>query len=567
MLAYRSIKNNNGGNTKGVNGHTIRHIQNMSSQELIRYVRNRLTRYKPHKVRRVEIPKENGKTRPLGIPSIEDRLIQQCIKQIMEPICEAKFHKHSYGFRPNRRTEHAVGRFLALANMFGLHYCVDIDIKGFFDNVNHSKLLKQIWSLGIRDKNLLCVIKKILKAEIEGIGVPTKGTPQGGILSPLLANIVLNELDWWISNQWETINFKRSTVRYKSADVNKPYGQRTADAIKVKSNLKKMFIVRYADDFKIMCSNYDDARRVFIATKSWLNERLGLEVSEEKSKITNLRKNNSEFLGFKFKLKKKNGRLVIKSNVSEKAKKKIRKTLKSKIKDIAENTNSETVVKYNAAVLGIHNYYSVANNVSYDFREIGYSINRTLYNRLKRVFSKKGVTSKAFDKYYSNYKNGVVNVANVKIFPITGVKMRNPMCFSQEICDYTEKGRNLIYKKVGKISSNTIKWVMESTNKNNPTEFNDNRISLFVAQSGRCAVSGLNINPRNMEVHHIDMNRKNNEYKNLIIIHKSVHKLVHVVREDVIAKYLNELNLDDKGLKKLNKLRNKIGNSEVIIAK
>ena len=80
-------------------------------------------------------------------------------------------------------------------------------------------------------------------------------------------------------------------------------------------------------------------------------------------------------------------------------------------------------------------------------------------------------------------------------------------------------------------------------------------------------MSGLNINPLNMEVHHIDMNRKNNEYKNLIIIHKSVHKLVHVVREDVIAKYLNELNLDDKGLKKLNKLRNKIGNSKVIIAK
>ena len=108
---------------------------------------------------------------------------------------------------------------------------------------------------------------------------------------------------------------------------------------------------------------------------------------------------------------------------------------------------------------------------------------------------------------------------------------------------------------------------MESTNKNNPTEFNDNRISLFVAQSGKCAVSGLNINPLNMEVHHIDMNRKNNEYKNLVIIQKSVHKLVHVVREDVIAKYLNELNLDDKGLKKLNKLRNKIGNSKVIIAK
>ena len=99
----------------------------------------------------------------------------------MEPICEAKFHKHSYGFRPNRNTHHAIGRFRFLAFTVKLEYVVDIDIKGFFDNVGHSKLLKQIWSMGIHDKNLLCVISKLLKAPIQGEGVPQKGTPQGGI--------------------------------------------------------------------------------------------------------------------------------------------------------------------------------------------------------------------------------------------------------------------------------------------------------------------------------------------------------------------------------------------------
>lgn len=137
----------------------------------------------------------------LGIPTIEDRLIQQCIKQILEPILEAKFYEHSYGFRPERNTGHAIARVQALTKK-GYHFVVDIDIKGFFDNVNNGKLLKQLWTLGIREKRLLSVISRMLKAKIDGIGIPEKGTPQGGILSPLLANVVLNELDWWIASQW-----------------------------------------------------------------------------------------------------------------------------------------------------------------------------------------------------------------------------------------------------------------------------------------------------------------------------------------------------------------------------
>ncbi|BDP77711.1 hypothetical protein EfmAA242_19390 [Enterococcus faecium] len=121
-----------------------------------------------------------------------DRLIQQCIKQVLEPICEAKFSENSYGFRPNRSVENAIKATYNRLQISQLHYVIEFDIKGFFDNVNHSKLIKQIWAMGIRDKHLIFILKRILKAPIKmtngTITYPEKGTPKGGIISPLLAD-------------------------------------------------------------------------------------------------------------------------------------------------------------------------------------------------------------------------------------------------------------------------------------------------------------------------------------------------------------------------------------------
>lgn len=312
-MAYRNLKGNKGSSTPGVDGLSFKDLSAIPSELFVKKVRDKIWNYQPKAVKRVYIPKPNGKMRPLGIPTVIDRVVQQSVLQVMEPICEAKFYAHSYGFRPNRSTKEAVAFCYKLAQHDGYHFVVDVDIKGFFDNVNHGKLLKQIWSLGIRDKRLICLISKMLKAPIEENDerwIPDKGTPQGGVLSPLLANIVLNELDWWIASQWEEMQVQKSLPSDMCRNSNGSWNKGALYRRLRKTSLKEVRIVRYADDFKVFCKSYDEAVRMKRAVEMWLWERLKLETSPEKSKITNLTTGYSDFLGIRFRLIQKGVRCV-----------------------------------------------------------------------------------------------------------------------------------------------------------------------------------------------------------------------------------------------------------------
>lgn len=387
MLAYRNIKRNTGSRTAGVDDLTMKHIEKLSSEEVIAKVRHKLAWYKPKPVRRVEIPKPNGKMRPLGIPAIWDRLVQQCILQVLDPICEAKFHDRSNGFRPNRSTEHAIAQCMRMIQIQHLHFVVDVDIKGFFDNVNHAKLMRQMWTLGLRDKRLLCIIKQMLKAPVvlpDGSKIfPDKGTPQGGILSPLLSNIVLNELDWWVSSQWEDIP-TQTVIKEGIAKNGTPNRSNKCRTLR-RSGLKEMYIIRYADDFRIFCRKRSDAVKTYHAVKLRLEERLKLQLSEEKSKIVNLRKNYSEFLGFKLKAVKRGKRYIVRSHMCDKAIRNTTQKLKAQIDYIQHPKDKKDKYKaislYNSMVMGIHQYFAIATLVNRDCNEITRSINIVLKNR------------------------------------------------------------------------------------------------------------------------------------------------------------------------------------------
>lgn len=566
MLAYRNLRKNSGSKTAGVDKKTISDLNKWSDKKLVNHVQRKLDWYVPNAVRRVEIPKDNGKKRPLGIPTIMDRLIQQCILQVLEPICEAKFFKRSNGFRPTHSAENAIAQAERMIQNIGCYYVIDIDIHGFFDNVNHGKLLKQMWALGIRDKKLLSIISAMLKAEVAGIGFPEKGTPQGGIISPLLSNIVLNELDWWVASQWEEMPTKRNYVHRIYANGT-PDKSNTIRALRSYTKLKECYLVRYADDFKIFCKKHSDAVKLFEATKQWLWERLGLEISPEKSKIVNVKRHYSEFLGFKLKVREKgkkpdgSKRYVIEAHVRDKALKKIRARSKEIIGQIRRTYDPKMeyrlIQKYNSYLIGIHNYYCIATHVNLDIHEIAFDVKKSLYNRLKHRLQRTGSISNRYIQEKYGRSREVRYLNGHAVVPIAYVQHRVPMDRKNRVNPYTPEGRTEIHKNLAGLNLAVMNHLMNTPAGQQSVEYNDNRIALYVAQKGKCAVSGIALDANQVDCHHkkpLSLGG-DDSYQNLIIVSDAVHILIHSSSERTIKKYLSDLQLNSKQLAKLNNLR------------
>lgn len=580
LLAFRNIKSNIGSKTPGTDKLMITDIGKLSANEVIKKVTFILTGsqhgYRPKPVRRKDIPKNGqpNKTRPLGIPCIWDRLIQQCIKQVLEPICEAKFSENSHGFRPNRSVEHAMATAYRHMQQSKLHFVVEVDIKGFFDNVNHSKLIKQMWAIGICDKQLIFILKRILNAPIRltngEIVQPKKGTPQGGIVSPLLANIVLNELDHWVESQWQEhpVAYKYSVKINKNGSIDKGNGY----VAMRQTNLKEMRIVRYADDFRIFCRTRIQADKAMIAVKKWLKERLKLEVSEDKSKVVNTKKKYMDFLGFKVKVCWKGHKWVVHSQMSNKAFKSAKEKLKNQIKKVAHHDKGRTVLeetkRFNAMVLGIQNYYRIATNISTDCSRIDRETMKVAMSRLKPARKRNGRLSKngrVLSKYEKNRygKSKMIRydrATHEPIYPIGYIRHKNPMSKRLVICSFTAEGRKEIHKNL-QINTNLLIQLMKQPTYKRSIEYTDNRISKFSAQWGKCAISGIQFqNTAEIHCHHIKPQALggSDKYKNLVLVLDIVHRLIHAIKEDTITQYLNALKLSKEQLLKLNKLREKV---------
>lgn len=549
-LAYRNLKKNAGSRTPGTDGKTIADLAKMSEPELIGFVQQKFNWYQPQSVRRKEIPKGNGKTRPLGIPTIMDRLIQQCVLQVMEPICEAKFCETSNGFRPNRGVENALAQAEKHMQKSNLHIVIDIDIKGFFDNVNHGKLLS--------------IISAMLKAEVAGIGFPEKGTPQGGILSPLLSNIVLNELDWWITSQWVGMptrhEYSGKIHENGTKDQSKKYRELR------KTNLKECYIVRYADDFKIFCRKHSDAVKLFEATRAWLKERLGLDISPEKSKIVNLKHAYSDFLGFRIKVHKgKRNQYVVISHIAPKALDRIKETAKKKVKAIQHSSGEmeefKAVSDYNSFVMGIHNYYRMATAASPDIQRLAFEIKISIKNRLQeRVRRRSNQTIPEYAKRYARSREIRFIGKNI-LLPIGYIQHHPPIHKKKSVNKYTAAGRAEIHKNLECVDMSILHSLMKNPITSATVEYNDNRISLYVAQQGKCAITKKQLSLEEIHCHHKKPKSLGggDNYANLIILHERIHRLIHATQKGTISAIMQTVQLNKQQLDKLNKLRKLAG--------
>lgn len=338
--AYQQVKRNKGaGGTDQMQVESLKDYLVENKDELIAAIFR--GSYRPNPVRRVDIPKDNGQTRQLGIPTVVDRVIQQAVAQALSPLYEPKFSPHSYGFRPKRNAHQALEECRKYITA-GYGYAVDLDLEKFFDKVNHSKLI-EVLSRTVKDGRVVSLIHKYLNAGVQ-VGsqfeASEAGVPQGGPLSPLLSNIMLNELDKELERRGHKF-------------------------------------VRYADDIVILCKNKRGAERVMRSVIRFIEDKLFLKVNREKSQVAPISK--VKFLGYSFYKTKGEGRLRIHPKSVEKMKARI-KELTSRSNGWGNERRKQALRQY---IVGWVNYFKLA-----DMQKLLIAVDQWYRRRLRMVLWK-----------------------------------------------------------------------------------------------------------------------------------------------------------------------------------
>lgn len=547
VSSIHKIKGNKGSNTPGSTENTIRDILEHDYVEVVNWIRKSLDNYQPLPVRRKWIDKPGKKEkRPLGIPDIADRVIQEMVRQVIEPILDAQFFAHSYGFRPMREAGMAMERTTNIVHNTGYHWIIEGDISKFFDEVSHTILIKKLYSMGIKDRRVLMIIKQMLKAGIMNeIKTNPMGTPQGGIISPLLANVYLDKFDKWVVREWEN---KKTRYPYK-------FPSKKYDKLRKTTNLKPAYLIRYADDWILITASKSSAEKWRKRIKKYLGENLKLRLSEEKTKITNIKNNNISFVGIDLKVvkdKSKKYGYYVKSKPNEDNLKRKVKEIHLEIKKARNFRDKEQLVHnvnlINSKIRGLINYYQMSTWVNMSLNKYDDTLAYAAYKSLKRNKISKWVSAKQVNNLigvhqeYSSqvpafeYKGMTIGFTRLAFSKWKKVPLK-----TQDEVPFTKKGRELHQKRVGRtppreradalINIEFSRIISEGlSRKLYNFEYLMNRAYAYNRDKGKCRVCGESLATYETRTHHVNpklpmslVNRVNN----LASTHEKCHQDIH----------------------------------------
>ena len=376
--AYRLAKANGG--APGIDGRSFEDIEAEGAEGFLEGIRQELLNrtYRPMLNKRVEIPKENGKTRILGIPTVKDRVVQGALKLILEPIFEADFKGCSYGYRPKRHAHQAIDRVTA-SILHGLTRVVDVDLSGYFDNIRHHLLLEKV-SWRVQDDEIMHLLKLILKANGK------KGVPQGGVISPLLSNLYLDGVDEMMERAREVTCRKG----YYNVDF-----------------------IRSADDMVILVHGHPNEDWLVEKVQKRLKEQLDklqVQMNEDKTKVVNLREGGwFSFLGFDFRLNKnREGKIYVSKTPQKKKRIEVGKKVAVVLKTNRNRPLKEVIQAVNAVIRGWVNYFRIGNSNS-TFNKVRYEIERKVRRFVMKRKKLKGFGWKRWSREEIYQKWGLYN--------------------------------------------------------------------------------------------------------------------------------------------------------------
>ncbi|MEQ8192240.1 MAG: reverse transcriptase domain-containing protein, partial [Candidatus Eremiobacterota bacterium] len=523
--------------------------------------------YTPTDIRRVNIPKDGTtEIRPIGIIATIEKIIQECVRMIIEPILEAQFFDHSYGFRPLRDAHMALERIQFITHRTGYHWAIEGDISKFFDCVNHNVLLGALFHMGIRDSRILQMIKAMLKAGIMNEVVKNElGVPQGSNLSPLLANVYLNRFDHYITREWEEKKLERKP-RYDEKG-NKDF--HIFDVLRRKIPIiKPRYLIRYSDDWLIVTNSLENAKIIRYKIKMFLQNTLKLTLSEKKTRITNMKKKSVRFLGFEIRVRPGKSRSGI-INSTKPDRERLRKKIQELKKDIHGLGKAVTIGilihrinLYNQKVRGMINYYSSATLVNKIFSTYGYHLKGLIHKKLKRNHTSIWTPAREtanLPVIHSSYTQVIpavkYNDILIGVTSLAFVKWKKAYLKNPRETIYTEEGREIYRKRTKKERSKSRPELLipsslsEKISKNSHKsiynfEYYMNRGYTYNRDRGKCRVCMNKIDSNEQVViHHIDpslaLNRIN-RISNLATVHADCHRKIHS-SEDLSKKIIKKV--------------------------